>query len=156
MVHLNGFKIGAMDEENQHTNADDAAEQQLKPTLPTVMFLHGLLGQGRGWRQFALNKGIGSGGPDHHRDIVLMDLRNHGESDWHKSMTYLEMAEDLMRFADAKHLEKLTLIGHNVGAKTAMMAAQMYPERVAGLISLDTAPVSTPAEARKGTRGVID
>jgi hypothetical protein len=50
MVHLNGFKIGAMDEENQHTNADDAAEQQLKPTLPTVMFLHGLLGQGRGWR----------------------------------------------------------------------------------------------------------
>lgn len=103
-----------------------------------------------------MNKGIGSGGPDHHRDIVLMDLRNHGESDHHKSMTYLEMAEDLIRFADAKHLEKLTLIGHNVGAKTAMMAAQMYPERIAGLISLDTAPVSSPPEARKGTMGVID
>jgi hypothetical protein len=32
----------------------------------------------------------------------------------------------------------------------------MYPERIAGLISLDTAPVSSPPEARKGTTGVID
>jgi len=50
-----------------------------------------------------------------------MDLRNHGESDHHNSMTYTEMAADLLRFADAHEIAKLTLIGHNIGAKTAMV-----------------------------------
>ena len=52
-----------------------------------------------------------------------MDLRNHGESDHHASMTYREMADDLIRFADSRNLDKMTLIGHNIGAKTAMMTA---------------------------------
>jgi esterase len=76
-----------------------------------------------------------------------MDLRNHGESDHHNSMTYQEMADDLMRFLDARQLDKVTLIGHNVGGKTAMTAASQYPHRVRGLISLDTAPVGN----RNGT-----
>ena len=32
----------------------------------------------------------------------------------------------------------------------------MFPDRVAGLISLDTAPTPSPPEARKGTEAVID
>ena len=32
----------------------------------------------------------------------------------------------------------------------------MFPDRVAGLISLDTAPVPSPPEARKGTEAVIE
>lgn len=39
-VELNGFKINAVDEENSKKN---------------LIFLHGLLGQGRNWRSFALN-----------------------------------------------------------------------------------------------------
>ena len=42
------------------------------------------------WRTFALNETIS--GP---RDVYLVDLRNHGESDHHASMTYEEMAYDL-------------------------------------------------------------
>lgn len=41
-VELNGFKIAAMDEED--VNKDSS-----------LLFLHGLLGQGRNWRSFALN-----------------------------------------------------------------------------------------------------
>ena len=87
------------------------------------------------WRSFALNNEISQD-----RDVYLVDLRNHGESDWHKSMTYEEMAYDVKVFADQRELEKFTLIGHNIGAKTAMMAATLYPDRVNGIISLDTAP----------------
>ena len=41
-VELNGFKITAVDE-------DDQTKQK------NLIFLHGLLGQGRNWRSFALN-----------------------------------------------------------------------------------------------------
>lgn len=54
------------------------------------------------------------------RDVFLVDLRNHGESDHHDSMTYDEMANDLLRFMDNRQLDKVTLIGHNLGSKTAM------------------------------------
>jgi hypothetical protein len=41
-VELNGFKITAVEE-------DDLSKQK------NLIFLHGLLGQGRNWRSFALN-----------------------------------------------------------------------------------------------------
>ena len=47
------------------------------------------------WRTFALNDAISRA-----RDVILVDLRNHGESDHHASMTYEEMAYDIKVFAD--------------------------------------------------------
>lgn len=76
------------------------------------------------------------------RNVYLVDLRNHGESDHHKSMTYKEMAEDVLRFADSKGIDKFSLLGHNIGAKTAMTLSLLYPDRVKGLISIDTSPKS--------------
>ena len=97
-----------------------------------------MLGQGRTWRQFVLNDQI-----SYNRDILLVDLRNHGESDHHASMTYSEMANDLIRFLDNRKLDKVILVGHNIGGKTAMHTASLFPERIKGLISLDTAPIGT-------------
>jgi len=113
-------------------------------SAPPLIFLHGLLGQGRMWRQFALNDII-----SRDRDVFLVDLRNHGESDHHESMQYEEMAEDLLRFIDRRELSKVTLIGHNIGGKTAMAFAQLFPERVTGLISLDTAPTASSPDLRE-------
>ena len=53
----------------------------------------------------------------------MVDLRNHGESDHHMSMTYKEMAEDVLRFADIKKMEQFSIIGHNIGAKTGLTLA---------------------------------
>lgn len=86
------------------------------------------------------------------RDIFLVDLRNHGDSDHHNSMSYTEMAEDLLRFIDSRALSKVTLIGHNIGGKTAMRFAGLYPERVKGLVSFDTAPTGTADDKKKLTR----
>jgi pimeloyl-ACP methyl ester carboxylesterase len=57
-------------------------------------------------------------------------------------MTYYEMADDVLRFADKKEIEKFSLLGHNLGAKTAMTLACSRPDRVTSLISIDTAPKS--------------
>jgi esterase len=63
-------------------------------------------------------------------------------------MTYSEMAEDLLRFIDSRSIGKVTLVGHNIGGKTAMRFAGLYPERVKGLVSFDTAPIGS-AEDKK-------
>lgn len=115
------------------------------------MFLHGLMGQGRMWRNFALNDAI-----SRQRDVFLIDLRNHGESDHHASMSYEEMARDVGRFAEARGLEKYTLIGHNLGAKTAMMTATLFPKNVNGIICLDTAPTATAEDTKKKTLANIE
>lgn len=117
----------------------------------TVIFLHGLLQSGRIWRKFVLNDQISQ-----NRDVILVDLRNHGESDWHASMTYTEMAEDLVRFLDSRELDQVTLIGHNIGGKTAMRFAGLYPQRLKGLICLDTAPVQIDEDKVQSTRDIID
>ena len=90
------------------------------------------------------------------RDIFLIDLRNHGDSDHHSSMTYTEMADDLLRFIDSRNLSQVTLIGHNIGGKTAMRFAGLYPDRVKGLVSFDTAPTGTAEDKKKLTRQSIE
>jgi len=72
----------------------------------------------------------------------LVDIRNHGESDHHMSMNYREMADDVLRYADAKQIDKFSLLGHNIGAKIAMTLACTHSDRVNTLISIDTAPKS--------------
>ena len=58
-------------------------------------------------------------------------------------MNYTEMADDLLSFLDLRALKQVTIVGHNIGGKTAMRFAGMYPDRVKGLISFDTAPIGT-------------
>jgi esterase len=98
------------------------------------------------WRNFALNDAI-----SRQRDVFLVDLRNHGESDHHSSMTYEEMARDVGRFAESRGLNNYTLIGHNMGAKTAMMTATLFPKQVNGVICLDTAPTGTDPDKKAMT-----
>ena len=125
-VELNSVKISSIDPE--------AAAK-----LPTgnLFFLHGLLGKGQNWKSFALNDVLSN-----NRNLHLIDLRNHGDSDHHSSMTYSEMATDVIRYADHRQIDKIALIGHNCGAKTAMTLSCMFPDRVSALVSLDTAPIS--------------
>lgn len=92
----------------------------------------------------------------HERDILLVDLRNHGESDFHSSMKYSEMSDDLLRYLDSRGLEQVTLVGHNIGGKTAMTFAGQNPDRVKGLISFDTAPTGTAADKIQLTRNTIE
>jgi pimeloyl-ACP methyl ester carboxylesterase len=70
----------------------------------------------------------------------LVDLRNHGDSDHHESMTYKEMAEDVIKLMDKLLINKFTLLGHSMGGKTAMTLATLFPDRLDGLVVVDTAP----------------
>ena len=125
------------------------------PTHPPVILLHGLLGNKRNFASLASSLSSQLKIP---RSIYTVDLRNHGENthDWRSTMSYTEMARDVLAFMDrlaeqnegSEHFTKAVIVGHSMGGKVAQSLALMHPERVAGLVVLDIAPVKYSSEEK--------
>ncbi|HVS52099.1 MAG TPA: alpha/beta fold hydrolase [Opitutaceae bacterium] len=100
---------------------------------PPLVVLHGMLGSSRNWQTAG-------------RDLAEMfhvralDLRNHGASPHATTMSYEEMMADVLGWLDAQQLARVTLMGHSMGGKVAMLLACRQPGRVARLIAVDIAP----------------
>jgi len=101
---------------------------------PPLVFLHGLFGSAANWgavaRRFEAT----------HR-VILADLRNHGRSPHADAMGYPEMTADLLDLFDRLKLNPAVVVGHSMGGKVAMWLALQAGERVAGLVTVDIAPV---------------
>ncbi|TAF73600.1 MAG: alpha/beta fold hydrolase [Bacteroidetes bacterium] len=98
-----------------------------------IVILHGLFGSSDNW--LTVSKAFSE-----KYEVFLIDLRNHGQSPHTESHTYEEMAEDLVQFLVQNNLEKIILIGHSMGGKTAMAFAQKYPQKIEKLIIVDISP----------------
>jgi pimeloyl-ACP methyl ester carboxylesterase len=68
-------------------------------------------------------------------------LRNHGDSSHHAKHDYTALAEDVEGFLQKQNIKDSTLIGHSMGAKTAMAVALRKKTPIGSLISVDNAPV---------------
>jgi len=98
------------------------------------LIAHGLFGSGRNWgviaRRLADN-----------RDVITVDMRNHGESPRFSSHGYPEMAQDLAEVIEAFGAP-MDVLGHSMGGKAAMQLALTRPELVRKLVVADIAPVA--------------
>ncbi|MGC7561236.1 alpha/beta fold hydrolase [Pasteurella sp. PK-2025] len=101
---------------------------------PTLVFIHGLFGDMN-------NLGVIARAFSENYSILRVDLRNHGQSFHHDEMHYDVMAEDLAHLIQHLSLNKVILIGHSMGGKTAMKLTALYPHLVEKLIVIDIAPV---------------
>ncbi|KAK9471331.1 Alpha/Beta hydrolase protein [Dipodascopsis tothii] len=103
---------------------------------PPILILHGLFGSKQNNRTvgkiFARDLG---------RDVYVMDLRNHGHSPHAPQHDYPALALDVEHFIDTHGLGPSVVIGHSMGAKTAMAVALRRPELVSQLVSVDNAPI---------------
>lgn len=99
-----------------------------------VIILHGLFGSARNWQ------GIARALAENYH-VITPDLRNHGQSPHLDSMSYSEMANDVITIADKLNLDEIIIVGHSMGGKVAMTAALTQPERFAALVVVDIAPV---------------
>ncbi len=98
-----------------------------------MVILHGLFGSLDNW--FSIAKEL-----EKDFTLYLVDQRNHGDSPHSDEWNYGVMVEDLKELIDEEGLDKIYLMGHSMGGKTAMNFAVEYPERVDRLIVADIAP----------------
>jgi pimeloyl-ACP methyl ester carboxylesterase len=98
-----------------------------------LLILHGYFGSSDNWKtlgnQFAENF-----------QVHLIDQRNHGRSFHSDEFNYEVLVDDLHDYIQHHQLEKVYLIGHSMGGKTAMLFAVTYPDLVDKLIIVDISP----------------
>jgi len=101
--------------------------------LPNLLIAHGLCGSARNWG--LIGKCLSDG-----RQVIAVDMRNHGQSGWTDSHSYEDMAADLAEVIRDRGVP-MDVVGHSMGGKAAMMLALAYPDLVHRLVVADIAPV---------------
>jgi pimeloyl-ACP methyl ester carboxylesterase len=85
--------------------------------------------------------------------VVTLDLAGHGGSGLgRKDWTIESFAGDVAAVVKALDLKRVILIGHSMGGPVGIEAARLMPDRVIGLIGVDTFrdfAMKTPDEQRK-------
>lgn len=102
--------------------------------LPPLLIAHGLFGSARNWGVIARRLAAD-------RDVITVDLRNHGDSPRAARHRYPDLAADLAEVIAAGP-GQADVLGHSMGGKAAMMLALTDPERVGRLVVADIAPVA--------------
>lgn len=99
-----------------------------------LLIIHGFLGMSDNWKSLGAQFAIDG------FHVHLLDLRNHGRSFHSDEFSYEVMVQDVFDYCQANGLEKIDVIGHSMGGKTAMLLAATYPNLVDKLIVADIGP----------------
>jgi pimeloyl-ACP methyl ester carboxylesterase len=79
--------------------------------------------------------------------LVSYDARAHGDSDPADdpaAYEYADLAADAVSVLDQSGIDRAVLVGHSMGATTAMLVALEQPERVSGLVQITPAYYGQP------------
>ena len=114
---------------------------------PPLLMLHGFTGHAHSWDHTA-------SALSERYHVLALDQRGHGETDWAQVYGSRAMVEDVRRFLDALHLDRVTLMGLSMGGNVAYLFAAQYPDRVERLVILDIGPVVAPEGAKRIAGGL--
>jgi pimeloyl-ACP methyl ester carboxylesterase len=99
---------------------------------PTLVFVHGWCCDARYWRAQVPHFSKS------HR-VVTLDLAGHGHSGMTRSKySMLAFGEDVQAVTEAIGTNRVILVGHSMGGSVIAEAARLMPDRVIGLIAVDT------------------
>ena len=99
-----------------------------------LVIIHGFLGMSDNW------KSLGSLYAAEGFQVHMVDLRNHGKSFHSDEFNYTVMSKDILEYCKHYNLTNVSIIGHSMGGKAAMLFATTYPEMVEKLIVADIGP----------------
>lgn len=75
----------------------------------------------------------------HRGGLLALDLRGRGGSDKPLLGYGLEQhARDVIRMMDQQGIDRATIVGHSMGGYVALVTALMFPDRVGGIVLLDS------------------
>jgi pimeloyl-ACP methyl ester carboxylesterase len=103
-------------------------------SAPPLLIAHGLFGSGRNWGVIARRLAD-------RREVLAVDMRNHGDSPRFTTQSYADMAADLAEVV-AAHGGRADVLGHSMGGKAAMLLALTEGDMVNRLVVADIAPVA--------------
>ncbi|GIG70777.1 alpha/beta fold hydrolase [Phytomonospora endophytica] len=109
-----------------------------------VLLLHGVTGSGAAWERVA-----DALGPRWR--IYAPDMRGHGASSRPGDYSFEAMRDDVLALMDALGVPEAVLVGHSMGGIAAYLLAAARPERVSGLVLVETpppVPLGRPAPVR--------
>jgi pimeloyl-ACP methyl ester carboxylesterase len=115
------------------------------PSAPPVVMVHGMLSGSLASWYFGLAPVVAA---SHH--VVIYDQRGHGLSERPlRGYTLTELAADLDALTAA--LGPCALVGHSFGGLVALRHAMDHPDRVTGVVLVDSFIPAPPAEAGSGS-----
>lgn len=104
-------------------------------TAAPLVLAHGLFGSARNFN--TLGRKLATD-----RRVILLDMRNHGNSPWDDDVSYPSMAGDLAEAVERLAGGKAYVLGHSMGGKAVMALALSRPELLSGAIIADIAPTA--------------
>ena len=113
-------------------------------SLTPVLVVHGLSYFSYDW--LGVGESLGA-----EREVILMDMRGFGDSDWSPTREYSvpSMAQDIVAVLDHAGWKQAALIGHSMGGRSTTYAAAKHPARVAALALIDYTPENAPAGSKR-------
>jgi pimeloyl-ACP methyl ester carboxylesterase len=92
------------------------------------------------------------------REVILMDMRGFGDSDWSPGRDYSvpAMAQDIVAVLDHAGWRRAVLAGHSMGGRSTAYAAAKHPARVTALALVDYTPENAPAGAKRTAQMVAN
>jgi esterase len=117
-----------------------------KPGRTPLLIVHGLSYFSWDWLEVAQALGV-------EREVIAMDMRGFGDSDWSPAQDYRvsAMAQDILAVLDHAGWKRVLLVGHSMGGRSTTYVAAKHPERVAGLVLADYTPENAPAGTQRTT-----
>ena len=113
---------------------------------PPLILAHGVSDNGLCWQRVALALQADF-------DLIMVDARGHGRSDKPAAgYTYEDFAADLAALIQEMGLGAAPVMGHSMGALTAMVTAAQHPHLVSKLILEDPPLMSEQAAAELAER----
>jgi pimeloyl-ACP methyl ester carboxylesterase len=116
---------------------------------PAFVFVHG----------WTCNRSFFKPQADHfaakHR-VVSLDLRGHGDSDKPQGAYPISAyADDIAFLIDKLGLGRVIAVGHSMGGITVLQLGAAHPEKVAGIVMVDPAPLAFPSDLKDGIEGLV-
>lgn len=103
-----------------------------------LLVLHGFLGMSDNW------KTLGIKFAEQGYQVHLIDQRNHGQSFHSDAFSYELLSADIKKYISENNLQNVSIIGHSMGGKTAMLLATQFPNLIEKLVVVDIAPKYYP------------
>lgn len=113
-----------------------------------LLMIHGLASNASRWSEFMEHSEL-----DLNWDLIAIDLRGHGASTPRCYLSHARYADDLQAVLTSEGYQKVVVVGHSLGAQTAIHFASRYPKMVEGLVLID--PVFSDALSAGSLRTIV-